>query len=89
MLTFFWTVCSLEKVLGFPARSVSTRVSSLTCTWTLRAIGMILPSHVVLPMLPERCRDVYEIEAQDQEPSIVENGEISPGGFMSINVDIV
>jgi hypothetical protein len=50
---------------------------------------MIILSHVVLPMLPERCRDVYEIEAQDPEPHIVENGEISPGGLMSINVDMV
>jgi len=49
---------------------------------------MIILSHVVLPMLPERCRDVYEIEAQDPKPRIVENGEISLGGFMSINVDI-
>jgi hypothetical protein len=50
---------------------------------------MILPSHVVRPMLPERCRSVYEISAQDQEPRLVEHGEIRPGGLMSINVDIV
>jgi hypothetical protein len=50
---------------------------------------MSIPSHVVLPILPERCRDVDEIEAQDQEPNIAENGEISLGGFMSRNVDIV
>jgi hypothetical protein len=61
MLTFFWTVCSLEKVMVFPARSVSTSVSSLTCTLTSRAICMIIPSHVVLPMFPERCSYVYEI----------------------------
>jgi hypothetical protein len=40
---------------------VSTSVSSLTCTLTSRAICMIIPSHVVLPMLPERCSYVYEI----------------------------
>jgi len=33
--------------------------------------------------------DVYEIEAQDQEPSIVEHGASSLGGFLSLTVDLV
>jgi len=61
MLTFCWTVCSVEKVTVCPARSVSTSVPSWTCTLTLSALGMIILSHGVLPRLPERCRDVDDM----------------------------
>ncbi len=89
MLTFFWTVCSLEKVTILPAGSVSTSVPSLTCTLTLSVICMVIPSHVVVSMLPERCGYVHVIYAQSQEPSTVEKGQTSTAGFMSITVDMV
>ena len=50
MLTFCWTLCSLEKVTGFPVWSVSTRAPSLTRTLTLSVICMAIPSHVVVSM---------------------------------------
>ena len=50
MLTFFWAVCSLEKVIVWPVRSVSTSVPSLTSTSRLSAICMTIPSQVVMSM---------------------------------------
>src|SRR5499427_8189257 len=50
MLTFCWTVCSWEKVTGFPVWSVSTRAPSLTRTLTWSVICMAIPSHVVVSM---------------------------------------
>lgn len=50
MLTFFWTVCSLEKVMVWPVWSVRTSVPSLTSTSRLSAICMTIPSHVVVSM---------------------------------------
>jgi len=48
MLTFFWTACSLEKVMVWPVQSVSTSVPSLTSTSRLSAICMTIPSPVVV-----------------------------------------
>ena len=77
MLPCFWTVCAGEKVTVCPARSVSPSVPSWTCTLPLSALGMILLAHGVLPMLPERCREGDDMEAQAPEPRIVEHGESS------------
>src|SRR5215510_8244166 len=73
MLTFCWTVCSLEKVTGFPVWSVSTRAPSLTRTLTLSVICMAIPLSRGGVDALERCRDVYAVDAQGQGPSRVEH----------------
>ena len=46
---------------------------------------MIIPSHRGVSMLPERCREVYGMDAQGQEPSLVEQEPTRGVGFLLIN----
>src|SRR5215831_1052958 len=89
MLTFCWTVCSWEKVTGFPVWSVSMRAPSLTRTLTWSVICMAVPLSRGGVDALERCRDVYAVDAQGQGPSRVEKSRRVARLFMSINVTML